>query len=168
MAVYMGATLQGLTTCPHCGTANPGTFKVSSREPVNLSPIGIAGAAIVWSMYGCTTCLNVVTAQSSQMPANMVNQERHQVAALYPAPVAASEHLDERPRDFLNDAIRSRSAPSASIMAACSCIDSMLDIKGFGRFAQDGAGEDVGKQRSLMARIDLAVAQNVLTRVRTY
>ena len=137
--------LQGLTACPHCGAANPGTSPLGARSFADLAPVGHSGETRAAQMYVCNTCLKVVTAVAPRTRSHdAVNSQQLRVEAVYPTPEEVSTLVPERPRQYLRDAQVALTAPSASIMASCSAIDAMLSVKGVTR--SDG---------SLAKRIDV-------------
>lgn len=146
--------LSGLTACPHCSAAKPGTSPLGDRRLIDHAPTGHSGLAQAAQMYICNTCLGVVTAVSHLMSTgDAANAEQVSVLAVYPVLVDVSGSVPERPRQYLRDAQGALNAPSASIMASCSAIDAMLSEKGVPR--SDG---------SLAKRINLAVDQGILTK----
>ncbi|MEQ8700346.1 MAG: hypothetical protein RLT05_27760, partial [Bauldia litoralis] len=58
------AALQGVDECPHCHRAKPTFMRLTDRVVLDLAPIGREGCYRFYAIYGCTTCLGVVLAQS--------------------------------------------------------------------------------------------------------
>jgi hypothetical protein len=72
------------------------------------------------------------------------------IVEILPAPRTAHEDIPEPARTFLQQAFETLHAPDAAAVMAGSAIDAILKDKGY-------------REGSLYARIDLALADNVLT-----
>lgn len=74
-----------------------------------------------------------------------------EAAAIFPSPKIAHEDIPDSPRRFLQQAYETLHAPDAAAMLAGSAVDGMLKAKGY-------------SEGSLYARIDKALADNILTK----
>lgn len=99
-----------------------------------------------WAAYACTRCGHLVTAKGQ--PGDHVANPL--IVEIIPAPRTAHEDIPEPARTFLQQAFETLHAPDAAAVMAGSAIDAMLKDKGY-------------REGSLYARIDLALADNVLT-----
>lgn len=82
--------------------------------------------------------------------ATSLNGGNAEITDMWPAPQSVAETLPQRARDFLSQAISSLHAPAGAVMLTASAVDAMLKEKGY-------------KTGSLNARIDQAVADNLIT-----
>jgi hypothetical protein len=126
-----------LGRCPHCGIDVP-----------NLSQYGHHSLTAtnnpnkLWAVYGCNRCAGIVVAY-----ARIWDDE---IRELWPKPIEISEHLPERAREYLRQAINSKSSPVGCVMLAASAVDAMLKAKGL----SDG---------TLFARIGQAARDHLIT-----
>lgn len=125
--------------CPHCGVALP-----SLVRQFELVTTGHAGDnKRYWATYACQSCGGVSLAVSP------VSSE-HPIAMVYPEVSAVSEAVPIRARDYLTQAMASRSATAGAVMLAASAVDAMLKDKGL-------------KTGSLYSRIDAAAKEHLIT-----
>jgi len=126
-----------LPRCPYCGIANPYLARAHQLDTNG------SGGARAWSVYICTVCGGVVLAASDRGHGGRVSD-------CYPSLQGLSQHIPERPREFLRQARESLSQPVGAIMLCASAVDAIL--KGHG--LKDG---------SLYDRIDKAKDQGLIT-----
>jgi hypothetical protein len=156
--MVMAETIEGLAECPHCGRAKPGTVLLD-RKAVSERLRGIdADRCVIWGMYRCTSCQNVVLAESVQMVGNDSIKNRADIRRVFPEPATVSATIPTTARRFLQDAQSSLHASSASILSSNSAIDAMLKEVGFPRCGADG------RERSLYVRIEEAAQTGPLTK----
>jgi hypothetical protein len=129
----------GIERCPHCNVAKPLVHRVWGPAALN-DHAGKNGR--IWSSYRCATCGGVVLVWSWSMD--------HEISQIWPTPQAVSEHLPERARDFLEQAIASVHAPAGAVMLTASAVDAMLKDKCY-------------KTGSLNTRIDTAATDHLIT-----
>ncbi len=99
-----------------------------------------------WGAYICATCGGVMLASAPWDP--FINEM--EITSITPEARTVASEVPERPRQYLSEALRSISTPSASIMVCASAIDAMLKEKGLG----DG---------SVYTRIKQAAEQHIIT-----
>lgn len=133
------AKLNEVTRCPHCSIAAPNMNKV-------WSDAWTVQGQIQWAAYRCNSCGGVVTAQMK-----LINGTRLEAIHLYPDAKAAHEDIPATARTFLQQAYETLHAPDAAAVMAGSSVDAMLKHLGY-------------KDGSLYARIDEALAHNLLTK----
>lgn len=139
----MGFMLRGLKRCPHCSIASPKLTRVwASNGP---TPRTDGGGAHPWGAFICATCGGVTVAKAEFWRGGP------RIISLFPRAKAAHEDIPVVARTFLQQAFDTLHAPDASTVMAASAVDAMLKAKGY----------DNG---TLYARIDQALADNVLTR----
>jgi len=126
-----------LPRCPYCGIANP--FLARAHQ---LDTNG-SGGPRAWSVYICTVCGGVVLAASDRGHGGPVSD-------CYPSLRGLSEHIPERPREFLRQAGESLGQPVGAIMLCASAVDAILKDHGL-------------KDGSLYSRIDQAKEQGFIT-----
>ncbi|MBK6539976.1 MAG: DUF4145 domain-containing protein [Flavobacteriales bacterium] len=95
-------------------------------------------------MYSCRRCGGVVTAFASSQPTG------NQVDGIFPGRQELSGDIPERAKNFLQQAIDSKAAPSGCVMLCASAVDAMLKAKNY-------------VEGNLYSRIDKAVLENVIT-----
>jgi len=83
------------------------------------------------------------------MPGNQ-RGTAEEITEMWPKAKAVADELPERAREYLKQAIGSRSAPSGAVMLAASAVDAMLKDKGY-------------KAGSLNSRIEEAAKAHVIT-----
>ena len=127
-----------LKRCPHCGVDSPMLTLSAQAQTKNFDN----SIARVWGFYACKRCGRIVTASAVQM-----NQD---VIDLFPKSQSVDESVPEKPKEYLTQAINSRSAPAGAVMLTASAVDAMLKSKGY----SDG---------SLYKRIEKAVEDHVIT-----
>jgi hypothetical protein len=127
-----------LKRCPHCGVDSPMLTMSGNAQTKNFD----GSVARVWGFYACKRCGGMVTASSVQM-----NQD---VIDIFPQSQSVDESVPEKPKEYLTQAINSRSAPAGAVMLTASAVDAMLKSKGY----SDG---------SLYRRIEKAVEDHVIT-----
>ncbi|WP_390889246.1 DUF4145 domain-containing protein [Rhizobium laguerreae] len=142
-ASMMGAQLNRVPRCPHCGVASPHLFRVWASSGGTVRNDG--GQTSNWAAYCCTACGAISTVSGRW------NGKQFDVTGIFPAPKTAHEDLPDRVRTYLQQAYQTLSAPDAAAMVAGSAVDAMLKEVGY----PDG---------SLYSRIDKAVADAVLTK----
>lgn len=135
-ATYLKSRL-ALPRCPYCGIANP--YLVQQHH---LDTNG-SGGRRWWWMYVCTVCGGVVLAASDRGPDNVMSE-------CYPSLRGLSEHIPERPREFLRQARESLGQPVGAIMLCASAVDAILK-------------DHKLKEGSLYTRIDQAKEQGLIT-----
>lgn len=128
-----------LERCPHCNIARPRL----QHQWTGLSKDHSGSIERVWFTYCCSTCGGMLLATS-------LNGGNAEITDMWPAPQSVAETLPQRARDFLSQAISSLHAPAGAVMLTASAVDAMLKEKGY-------------KTGSLNARIDQAVADNLIT-----
>lgn len=142
--IQMLDRLVGLDSCPHCGVAKPEMAELWKSRCI--IPRGGTGYGYNWSSYRCTSCKQVVLAQSI-----LGNDSTRDLLNVYPSIESVDKELPERARHYLQQAIGSLHAPDGAAMLAGSAVDAMLKKKGL-------------KSGSVYARIDKAVEKHVLTK----
>lgn len=135
-----GDKLFGLGRCPHCSVAAPNVNVVWHDNWVNLGEER-------WAAYRCNSCSSVMAAKMRFTPDGML------VTALFPDAKSVHEDVPEPARTFLQQAYETLHAPDAAAVMAGSAVDAMLKQKGYDN-----------TKLSLYARIDQALADNVLTK----
>ena len=138
----MEFVLSGLQFCPHCGVAKPEMAQI--MQPVFIAR-DRANYGHNWGLYRCTSCFNVVMAQSS-----LGNKTTQDVLHIYPSISEPAKELPERVRTYLNQANLSMHAPDGAAMLAGAAVDAMLKEKGY-------------TKGSVYDRIDKALGDNILT-----
>lgn len=136
--LHLGSILS-LDRCPHCGINLPNltaAAQVQSSTSTGQNPR-------LWKLYICARCGGAVTACS---PVNNTV-----VLGWFPNAARIDDAIPENARSFLNQALETLHAPSASIMVAASAVDAMLKEKGY-------------REGSLYSRIDEAVKSHLITK----
>jgi hypothetical protein len=134
---YMpGSKLDGVGRCPHCAIASPNMNLVWADVWVTT------GGG--WAAYRCNSCSSIVAVLFDWRGGKFTAE------ALWPDAKAAHEDIPEPARTFLQQAYETLHAPDAAAVMAGSAVDGMLKAKGL-------------EKGSLYERIDLALAQNILT-----
>jgi hypothetical protein len=128
-----------LVRCPHCGIDKPNlNGTVDPFETKNH-----AGAkSRHWRVYVCNNCGGAVLA--------FANNPKDVVQRIFPDSPTIHQVIPERTREYLAQALNSKSAPAGAVMLASSAVDSMLKAKGY-------------KTGSLYARIDQAASDHLIT-----
>lgn len=127
-----------LERCPHCSVSRPNLvaiYAVATKNSENEHHR-------FWRIYKCERCGGLVTAYSYDSAG--------QVLAMYPDGIQVAEEIEERPREYLRQALDSLSAPAGAVMLAASSVDAMLKDKGL----VDG---------SLYSRINKAAEDHLIT-----
>lgn len=138
----IGAPLQGLRRCPHCGTADPNIYLIHSPEqPLRR---GDGGNPRRWALYGCSTCGSAVLAEGNPSEPIASNP---QVIRYIPEAKSAHEDLPVTVRRFLDQAFQTIQTPDAAAVMAGSAVDAMLKEIGF-------------VEGSVYTRIDQALQDN--------
>ena len=128
-----------LARCPHCRIDRPNIAQLTATKTNSFNGTNER----FWKVYRCHRCGGLIVASS--------NDERGEVAETYPQSIKLEEAIPAKARNYLDQAINSIHAPSASIMVAASAVDAMLKAKAY-------------KEGSLYSRIDKASADGVITR----
>jgi hypothetical protein len=131
-----------LSRCPHCRVDSPNLscfnrFNTNSSEAQNPRE---------WGFYQCARCGGVVTAWAMAGTTTPVMPREH-----FPGEKQLDDSIPERARAYLDQAISSIHAPSASVMVAASSVDAMLKAKGY-------------KEAKLYTRIKKAEEDHLITR----
>lgn len=137
--------LIGLDRCPHCSIASPSLYRVWWSE--HPTPRQDGGNAQMWAAYACRSCGGVLVSCGFAVAPNLIDKTTW---LIWPRPSAAHEDIPEPARTYLQQALETLHAPDAAAVMAGSAVDAMLKVKGL----EDG---------SLYARIDKALAENILT-----
>ncbi len=127
-----------LARCPHCRIDKPHLSQVSGTKTTDFSGVNER----FWKVYKCHRCGGLLMASS--------DKDRGEVAETYPPPITLDEAIPHKARNYLDQAINSIHAASASIMVAASSVDAMLKDKGY-------------KEGSLYSRIDKAMLDGLIT-----
>jgi len=149
-------TIQNLPQCPRCHVARPSFSIVGGIVTTALTNQGLSNLRYFSATYKCTTCDRMVTVESPITDGGKPDQI--EVQTILPEPNTIAKEIVGKSHHFLVDALTSLNAPTASIMASCSAIDSMLKDRGIGR------RDENNKDRSLYNRIEIAVTEGVLTK----
>lgn len=124
--------------CVHCGVDKPHLPKkyqfVTADHRQNNTR--------TWFIYFCSRCGGSILCGSPKGNRNIYE--------MYPMEVAVDTEIPNRPREYLEQALNSLSAPAGAVMLAASAIDSMLKDKGL-------------KDGGLYKRIQEAVKGNLIT-----
>ncbi|MDU0359849.1 DUF4145 domain-containing protein [Rhizobium sp. 25PS6] len=142
----MGDQLTDVRRCPHCSIATPLLYQVWASKGSEGTPRTDGQDRKAWATYLCRTCGGAVSAEAY---GPYIGQE---AAYLYPGTKQAHEDIPSIARVFLQQAFDTLHAPDASAVMAGSAVDAMLKERGY---------DD--QKKSLYARIDQALAHNVLT-----
>ena len=130
-----------LDRCPHCRVDSPNLFYFYGHS--NNGSDGQNPRE--WAFYQCARCGGVVTAWTKAGTQNIVQPQ-----GWFPGEKQLDDSIPERARAYLDQAISSIHAPSASVMVAASSVDAMLKAKGY-------------KDGSLYTRIDKAKEDHLIT-----
>ena len=139
-----GQTLYGVPRCPHCGVAKPLLTLLGNIQDHHR---GRYEEVYRYFSVNCSACRHVILCYGHSNK-NMTVIELDQ---MYPPQHTVSEHVPERPRTFLLQAISSLHAPDGAVMLSCSAVDAMLKEKGY-------------TKGDLYPRIEQAHNDNLLTR----
>jgi len=127
-----------IETCPHCGVNKPHCVQKVPPTPID-SPI--IGKGYFFAIYMCTGCSLPIMAIATN----------NSYAVCYPSPQnSLDESIPERARNYLSQALQSKSSPDACVMVCASSVDAMLKGKGY-------------KDGSLYNRIDKATENHLIT-----
>lgn len=129
-----------LDQCPHCGIARPALSKVYSYSTTAYDGSNLR----CWTIYDCSSCGGSVLTVAAGGGPNL------EIADTWPKPRVVPEELPARAKEYLSQAISSRSAPVGAIMLMASAVDAMLKNKGY-------------TEGSLNSRIDLAAKDHLIT-----
>ena len=132
-----GAILE-IEKCVHCGVDKPSLPKIFNFETNNHRKQNVRE----WGVYVCTRCGGAVLAGSPKGNRNIYE--------MYPSSRDVESEIPQRPKEYLEQAIASISAPAGAVMLAASSVDAMLKAKNL-------------KEGSLYSRIKLAVENNLIT-----
>jgi len=127
-----------LPRCPHCGVDSPMLPTVHQFATTDSNGTNKR----MWFVYTCRRCGGPVLA-SSKNPGGEIQD-------MFPPSRYVDDSIPDTPRQYLTQAIDSRSAPAGAVMLAASAVDAMLKAKGY----NDG---------SLYSRIDTAVSDHLIT-----
>ena len=129
-----------LDKCPSCKVDKPNLYLIDrifetwDREN---------GKTLFWGVYCCNRCGRLVVAYSTDNSYKLVED-------YFPKSDEVHHCIPPGPRHYLIEAINALHAPSASIMAASSAVDSMLVDKGY-------------NQKNLYAKIKAANENHLIT-----
>lgn len=139
MTKLVQAELLGLPKCPHCGVASP-----TLEKKFECYYRGVAAEKTRdWSVYFCRSCGGLVAAAGPHCSGGVVDE-------VIPQSRSVDLTIPERPRRYLQEALDTLHAPSASIMVSASAVDAML--------------KDCGLiSGSLYSRIDQAAKSHLIT-----
>jgi len=139
MARLAQVDLLGLPKCPHCGVANP-----ALEKKFECYYRGVASDKTRdWSIYFCRSCGLLVAAGGPHGTGGVVD-------IIIPQSRSLDLAIPERPRRYLQEALDTLHAPSASIMVSASAVDALL--------------KDCGLTKgSLYNRIDQAAKSHLIT-----
>ncbi|RYJ44541.1 DUF4145 domain-containing protein [Flavobacterium beibuense] len=126
-----------LPKCPFCNVDSPSLVMRAKTETRDM----YGRNHRYWGFYSCNRCGSVVSAA----------WDNYHHREIYPQSVKVDDIIPAKARTFLQQAIDTIHASSASIMVAASSIDAMLKEKGY----IDG---------SLYARIDKAASEHLITK----
>ncbi len=127
-----------LDRCPHCGVDAPTMNILGSYQTKSIDQSKVR----FWSSYFCKRCGGAVIAS-----AYLENQE---VVEVFPNLPEVDESVPEKPKEYLTQAINSKSAPAGAVMLTASAVDAMLKAKQY-------------TSGSLYSRIDNAVNKHLIT-----
>jgi hypothetical protein len=127
-----------LERCVHCGVDHPSLPRAVNFETRDHAKTHHR----IWHVYRCTRCGGAIHAGCKQNTSI--------ITEIYPEPISVDDEIPARPKEYLEQAISSLSAPAGAVMLAASSIDSMLKAKGL-------------TEGQLYSRIKLAVDRNLIT-----
>lgn len=139
----MGPQLNGVARCPHCNLAAPTLSRVWASAGMTERIDG--KSANYWAAYQCRSCGQVAAAEGLML------SNSFQVSHIYPAAREAHQDIPDVARTFLQQAMDTLHSPDASAVMSGSAVDAMLKELNY-------------KDGSLYARIDQALADNLLTK----
>jgi hypothetical protein len=129
-----------LDRCPHCGVDKPSLSQATRFETNDT----LGSNHRMWAAYACARCGGVTFGWQVKNDGNAKVQE------LFPAPKEVDTALPERAKEYLSQALNSRSAPAGAVMLTASAVDAMLKAKDY-------------TEGSLYSRIDKAAKDHVIT-----
>jgi hypothetical protein len=105
-----------LDKCPHCRTTRPTMTRLAESRSADYRQQHL----FIWVSYACSVCGKGVLAGARLDP----NSGRHvEHAGMFPAPRTVSDDIPDRARTYLDQALRSLSAPDGAVMLAASSVD---------------------------------------------
>ena len=137
MTVKLMALLE-LDRCPHCGVDSPTMKLMGNYETMSVDNLNKRA----WASYSCKRCGGAVIASAPQL--------NWDVLEVFPAAVEVDESIPEKAKEYLTQAINSRSAPAGAVMLTASAVDAMLKAKQY-------------TNGSLYSRIDKAASDHLIT-----
>lgn len=140
MADVKQKDLLELKKCPHCGVTTPA---LERKYEGYFKGIAAGSRTRDWSVYFCRSCGGLVAAAGVHGTGGSIDE-------IIPSPKVIDVAVPERPRRYLQEAIDTLHAPSASIMVAASAVDAMLKDRGL-------------TSGSLNSRIDRAAQDHMIT-----
>jgi hypothetical protein len=129
-----------LARCPHCSIAKPLFHRIFTHESTTHDMM----RQRYWSIYVCATCGGVVTCACNKGTNDWTMTE------IYPEAVQVDLSIPEPARNYLQQALETTYAPTASVMICATSIDAMLKSIGY----TEGA---------LYSRISKAAEDHVIT-----
>lgn len=127
-----------LERCPHCGVDSPTLILMHHKDTSSLDQSVVR----VWGFYACSRCGGAVTASANQLNADVIE--------IFPKSPSVDESVPEKAREYLMQAINSRSAPAGAVMLTASAVDAMLKSKEY-------------LEGSLYSRIQSAINDHIIT-----
>lgn len=140
-----------LQTCPYCGTAHPympGVTGIHATSHIFQTSDHQDDNPRFWGCYACSTCGGVVLAEANEESDGRYYYNT--IVNVLPPPRVVPKEIPELPSHYLQEAINSMSAPTASLVVCASAVDAMLKEKGY-------------SSGSLFSRIDKAATDHVIT-----
>ncbi len=134
----LGAQLE-LPRCPHCRVDTP---SLGVKQTFSTTAHDAGSKSRTWKAYACRRCGGVTTAWAWD--------DGDDVQGMFPASTELDEHIDERARDYLKQAMDTLHAPAGSVMLSASAVDAMLKAKDY-------------KDGSLYGRINKASDDHLIT-----
>ncbi len=134
-----------LPRCPHCHIAMP---NLEQKAVVDAPIPGRNIHCFQWGVYICASCGGAVIAK---VLCEIRTGERSEILELHPKAQRAQDAIPDRAREYLNQAIESKHAPSGAILLCASAVDAMLKVRGL-------------QKGSMYSRIDNAAESHLITR----
>ena len=133
-----------LDRCPHCGIAKPRlnyTDRVQTASHANADHRE-------WCFYVCSHCGGVVMTMAPLLRVATSRDTMYaaHINGMWPSVDSAPEEPPDRAKHFLQQAMDSLHAASASIMCSASAVDAMLKDKGLTKGNLFDRIEDAAKQ----------------------
>jgi len=140
MADITQQDLLDLTKCPHCSVAAPLLQRVHHFHYQGVK----GGGTKDWSIYMCRSCGLPIAAGGKHGAGGRID-------VLIPQPREIDAEIPERPRAYLQQAVDTLHAPSASVMVSASAVDAMLKAKGLTKGTLNARIVEAQKQHLITA-----------------